>query len=205
MVLIFVPKKEEKMTEFTKKSKTPYFLFGVFVLPLLIAVAMYSLRDHLTFSTPTAHGELVHPAQPIITLQLVAGEQVFDLESMQGKWNYLVYVDKSCDLICETALFKIRQAALATGREISRVQYFLVIAEDASADAGITRRHPKLQQGQLQVLNLESPEMKAQLLHAGDVLLVDPNGNIMMRYDDQATSKGMLKDVKKLLKLSNIG
>jgi len=35
--------------------------------------------------------------------------------------------------------------------------------------------------------------------------LVDPNGNIMMRYDDQATSKGMLKDVKKLLKLSNIG
>jgi len=85
------------------------------------------------------------------------------------------------------------------------VQYFLVIAEDASVDAGITRRHPKLQQGQLQVLNLESPEMKAQLLHAGDVLLVDPNGNIMMRYDDQATSKGMLKDVKKLLKLSNIG
>ena len=193
------------MTEMTKKSKTPYFLFGVFILPLLIAVAMYSLRDHLTFSSPTAHGELVHPAQPITSMQLLADEQVFDLESMQGKWNYLIYVDKNCDLICETALFKIRQAALATGREISRVQYFLVVVDGASVDQELTRRHPKLQQGQLQTLNLENPEMKGELLQAGDVLLVDPNGNIMMRYDDQATSKGMLKDVKKLLKLSNIG
>ena len=85
------------------------------------------------------------------------------------------------------------------------MQYFLVVADGASVDQELTRRHPKLQQGQLQTLNLENPEMKGELLQAGDVLLVDPNGNIMMRYDDQATSKGMLKDVKKLLKLSNIG
>jgi len=205
VVFVFVPKKEDKMTEQTRKSKTPYFLFGVFVLPLLIAVAMFSLRDHLTFSSPTAHGELIHPAQPISSLQLVADGQVFDLESMKGKWNYLIYIDKNCDLICETALFKIRQAALATGREISRVQYFLAIADDVSIDPAIAQRHPKLHQGQLQNINLENPGMRDQLLHVGDVLLVDPNGNIMMRYDDQATSKWMLKDVKKLLKLSNIG
>jgi hypothetical protein len=34
---------------------------------------------------------------------------------------------------------------------------------------------------------------------------VDPLGNLMMSYSPQAPRKGLLEDLKKLLKLSHIG
>ena len=34
---------------------------------------------------------------------------------------------------------------------------------------------------------------------------MDPLGNLMMSYDSQAPQKGLLEDLKKLLKLSHIG
>ena len=46
---------------------------------------------------------------------------------------------------------------------------------------------------------------QAEQLESGYVYLVDPNGNLMMKYNHMATSRGLLKDIKKLLKISNIG
>ena len=46
--------------------------------------------------------ELIHPAQPIKTLEvkLHSGE-LLNLDHIQGKWTYLVYAPESCDLNCE--------------------------------------------------------------------------------------------------------
>jgi cytochrome oxidase Cu insertion factor (SCO1/SenC/PrrC family) len=57
----------------------------------------------------------------------------------------------------------------------------------------------------LKILELESQPGSNKQLIPGTIYLLDPNGNMMMRYDEKATSKGMLKDIKKLLKISNIG
>jgi hypothetical protein len=37
------------------------------------------------------------------------------------------------------------------------------------------------------------------------LFIVDPLGNLMMRHDASHTSKDLLSDLKKLLKLSHIG
>ena len=37
------------------------------------------------------------------------------------------------------------------------------------------------------------------------VYIVDPLGNLMMRFDTRENPKGLLKDLEKLLKLSHIG
>jgi hypothetical protein len=37
------------------------------------------------------------------------------------------------------------------------------------------------------------------------LFIVDPLGNLMMSYDAEANPKGLLEDLKKLLKLSHIG
>jgi hypothetical protein len=39
----------------------------------------------------------------------------------------------------------------------------------------------------------------------GRVFVVDPLGNVMMRYGADATTKGIQKDLKRLLKVSQIG
>ena len=41
--------------------------------------------------------------------------------------------------------------------------------------------------------------------HARSLYIVDPLGNLMMRHDGERTSKDLLSDLKKLLKLSHIG
>ncbi len=40
---------------------------------------------------------------------------------------------------------------------------------------------------------------------AHSLYIVDPLGNLVMRYDTRDTPKGLLDDLKKLLKLSHIG
>jgi len=41
--------------------------------------------------------------------------------------------------------------------------------------------------------------------HDHSLYIVDPLGNLMMRHDAAHTSKDLLTDLKKLLKLSHIG
>jgi hypothetical protein len=50
------------------------------------------------------------------------------------------------------------------------------------------------------VLNVFPVEARAQSL-----FIVDPLGNLMMRYDVRQDPKGLLQDLKKLLSLSHIG
>jgi len=42
-------------------------------------------------------------------------------------------------------------------------------------------------------------------LLSGRIYLIDPLGNLMMSYSPRSEPKGILSDMKKLLKLSHIG
>ena len=182
-----------------------YMLIAVFVVPLLIAVTMYSLRNDLPTISTVSHGELIHPAEPIQEIQIAtANDQMLSLEDLKGKWTYLAYSPHGCDLTCEAILFKLRQTKLATGREINRIQSALLIdSKELASD--IAARNQRTSVGQLIKLELESAPGVNRSLVPGTIYLLDPLGNMMMQYDDTATSKGMLKDIKKLLKISNIG
>ena len=193
----------------TNKSKfVGYMLFAVFIVPLLIAIAMYVLRGDSAQIKTVAHGELIHPAQPIDTLAVHLNDNEFyALNNFKGKWTYVLYLEDRCNLDCEAALFKIRQTSLATGREAVRVQSLMVMGSTHGeiVDEAILKRNPKIVFGELEELKITDEVAIKENLQPNVIYLVDPNGNLMMKYDATATSKGMLKDIKKLLKLSNIG
>jgi len=182
-----------------------YMLIAIFVVPLLIAIAMYALRNDLPTMSTVSHGELIHPAEPIQVIQIVTvHDQLLSLEDLKGKWTYLAYSPHGCDLTCEAILFKLRQTKLATGRESNRVQSALPIDSKKLAD-DIAKRNQTTSVGHLIKLELEGVPGKNRTLVPGTIYLLDPLGNMMMQYDETATSKGMLKDIKKLLKISKIG
>lgn len=186
-------------------QKSGYMLMAVFVVPLLIAVAMYSLRNQLPTMNTVAHGELIHPAEPIKSLEIVSNNNaVITLDEIKGKWTYLVYAPSGCSLECEASLFKLRQSKQATGREVNRIQALLLVGEKA-VDTAIMDRNQNITIGKLKTLELESKPGVNKILSTETIYLLDPNGNLMMKYDNSATSKGLLKDIKKLLKISNIG
>ncbi len=96
-------------------------------------------------------------------------------------------------------LYNTRQVRLALGKDMDRVQRILLLVggHAATPPGGWKSAHPDLA-----VAN--RPPIEA-LSRPGDILLVDPLGNMMMRYADDYSAKGMLKDLKRLLKLSEIG
>jgi cytochrome oxidase Cu insertion factor (SCO1/SenC/PrrC family) len=190
----------------TENSKlSGYLLIAVFVVPLLIAVAMYVMRDYIPATEPVSRGELIHPAQPIKTLEIqLQPNETLDLQGIAGKWTYLVYAPNGCDLQCEASLFKLRQTKKATGRESNRVQSAL-LTDVNKVTSDILNRNQRTRIGQLIQFEIEGQPGKQKQLENGVIYLIDPIGNLMMKYDTSATSRGMLKDIKKLLKISNIG
>ncbi len=189
-----------------KKSKlSGYLLIALFVVPLLVAIAMYSLRDKIPMVSVSSHGQLIHPAQPIevVEVDLSTGEQL-NLDQLQGKWTYILYAPNGCDLNCEASLFKLRQTRIATGREANRIQSFIVTNINHTSEK-ILSRYSQIKSGHQIKLKLEGSTEDKQYLESGKVYLIDPIGNFMMEYDVNSTSRGMLKDIKKLLKISNIG
>ena len=190
----------------TKNSKlSGYLLIAVFVVPLLIAIAMYVMRDYLPTMNTISSGELIHPAQPIKTLSIqLASNETIDLEGLAGKWTYIVYSPNGCDLQCEASLFKLRQTKKATGREINRIQSAL-LTDINKVSADIIQRNQSTRVGGLLNLEIVDEPGKQKQLEDGAIYLIDPIGNLMMKYDTTITSRGMLKDIKKLLKISNIG
>ena len=188
----------------TESSKlSGYLLIAVFVVPLLIAIVMYVMRDHMPTTKTVSHGELIHPAQPIkiLTIQSDPNETI-DLQGLTGKWTYLVYSPNGCDLQCEASLFKLRQTKKATGRELNRIQSVL-LTDANNVSSEILDRNQRTRVGRLLKLEIESGAQKQ--LEQGVIYLIDPIGNLMMKYNSSTTSRGMLKDIKKLLKISNIG
>lgn len=183
-------------------------LIAAFVGPLMLASLWYAEVDRFRPQDQVNNGQLVNPARPIesLTLERFDGGAL-GLEWLQGRWTLVQLAAPDCDLNCQAALFKARQARLSLGRDQDRVQRLLVLPSRQAARAWA----PLLaQNAQLTVATGTADELATLRVVVGagapeTLFLVDPLGNVMMRYDGQATTKGILKDLKRLLKVSHIG
>lgn len=185
-----------------------------FLLPVVIAVVLFSMDEIWRPSGTVNHGELVSPVRPVkeVALQQLDGTPI-NAETLRGKWTY-AYIDRSdCDEICQHNLYKIRQVRLAQAGEALRVQRLFVVLDDARPDSlqALLAEHPGLiaasaAENALQAfmrpfdIKPGSPVDQAQRVY-----LIDPLGNLMMSYDPSTEPKGMIKDLERLLKFSKIG
>ena len=112
-----------------------------------------------------------------------------------------------CDLLCQTDLFKVRQARAALGRDLVRVQYLYVAMDDAAWNAAraIQTEHPKMMFGKVAPSKSREQAAAFDVHPEGNVYLLDPHGNLVLRYNDAVTTKGIIKDLKRLLRVSKIG
>ena len=180
----------------------------LFIGPLAAAAFVYYVVPQWRPGGHVNHGELVEPPVPMpeITLLGPAGEPLAE-EPLRRRWT-LIYVDDSgCDAACEEVLFETWQVRYLLHRDLDRVRRILVYT-GAPPDPGfVAEGHPDLlvadgSAGGAPALLAALPPAAA----AGDaVYLVDPLGNLMMRFPVTGTWQDMHKDLKKLLKLSRIG
>jgi hypothetical protein len=128
---------------------------------------------------------------------------------LKGKWTLLYLGAGACPVGCRTDLYNTRQVRAALGAERTRVQR-VFLAEGACCDLEwLHTQQPDLITVQA---SAAAAPLTAILEHAGRspgatdrVYLIDPLGNLMMSYAADARPKGMLEDLKKLLRLSHVG
>jgi hypothetical protein len=169
-------------------------LAGLFLLPLALAFWVYYGTDWRPIRTVN-HGELISPARP---LPAYAG---MPADLFHNKWTLVYIGDGRCDDACRHALVVMRQTRLSLNNEMGRVERVFLATGECCAQEYLQHEHAGLKVLTAPAdLSLFPTEARGQFL-----FIVDPLGNLMMRYDVRQDPKGLLQDMKKLLSLSHIG
>ncbi|MGH8682624.1 MAG: SCO family protein [Burkholderiales bacterium] len=168
-------------------------------MPLVAALVAYHLFPP---AGRTNYGELVEPRpMPRTTLQRLDGP-AFTLAELHGKWVLLQVDDAACGPPCQEKLFHMRQVRLAQGRNMDRVERVWLLLDAGRPAPEIAPLHAGA------VVARAASELLAAL-PATDVrdhiYLLDPRGNVMLRFPKHADPKRMIKDLERLLKYSGIG
>jgi len=177
--------------------RTFYLLLVVFFGPLLLSIALYYFTDWRP-AARNAHGELISPVRAL------AGAPA---ELTSGTWSLVYIGDAACDMpACRDTLVFGRQTRLSLNQEMSRVRRVLLATASCCTNDYLAHE----QEG-LAVVDASTAAGTALIgqFPARDrehsLYVVDPLGNLVMRYDAREEPKGLLTDLKKLLKLSHIG
>ncbi|NNG12049.1 MAG: hypothetical protein HKM88_02245 [Halobacteria archaeon] len=197
-------------------SRQSLVLLGLlFLSPMLIAWIMHlSGQQGWRPEGTTNQGVLVQPPRPLVLPAGMTGATTGELQEgfLQGKWTLLYIGTTDCGEACRTNLYHMRQVRLAQGENIQRVQRLFLVADTTTLTsmADILNDYPEMATGVLspaQNTELEPLFMiDAVPMHGAErVYLVDPLGNLMMYYPADADPRGMIKDLKRLLKYSRIG
>jgi cytochrome oxidase Cu insertion factor (SCO1/SenC/PrrC family) len=186
----------------------------LFLAPVAVAFILY-YGIGWTPGGRVNYGELVQPPVPLPDIALPRAEAAVTSPAdaprtfLKGKWTLVYLGAGSCTAGCRTDLYNTRQVRAALGADRERVQR-VFLAEGACCDLEwLHAQQPDLITVQA---SAAAASLTAILEHAGHspaaadrVYLIDPLGNLMMCYTVDARPKGMLEDLKKLLRLSHVG
>jgi cytochrome oxidase Cu insertion factor (SCO1/SenC/PrrC family) len=140
-----------------------------------------------------SYGELLTPPATITTAQFArAAGGAFRFEALRGKWVLIASDAGACPPSCAAKLTLMRQVRLMLGRNSGRLERVFVALEPFEGTIAIT----------------PPTGMALPLAPVNDrahFYLVDPLGNVMMRFPADADPRRLFKDLERLLKASQIG
>ena len=170
-------------------------LLLVAIGPMILATAMYQWR----FWVPDGrnyHGTLIGD-----------GTQLADIGvqgAAQERWQLLITAPGDCAADCRQLVYTARQIHIGLNRDATRAVHGLALSGqvDAAYDDELTREYPQLGRYRLE----DAGYGKAVPAGEGAQLwIVDPQGNLVLRYGAGTKGKDILNDLRLLLKLSQIG
>ncbi|MDA9086822.1 hypothetical protein N9J93_03390 [Methylophilaceae bacterium] len=173
----------------------------VFIIPILVSWYLVFFSDFKKGDGGTQKGELISPVIPL-------GEpEVFNLksktiESINGKWTLLFFVENECNQLCEDKLYQLRQIRLALGKDRDKVDRLLV-----SKNKQQWSQYTNSFNGQ-KYIDPTSRDYNGLIKKFNDyadldlkaTYLIDPYGFLMMKYPQDDNPMGTIKDIERLIK-----
>ncbi|MFK8332020.1 hypothetical protein M2D63_018620 [Pseudomonas sp. BJa5] len=186
---------EGKMPSGRARGRLQLILILLVVIgPMILATGMYKFQFWVPDSR-SYHGEMIGNGQSRADLGVNSAEQ---------RWQLLVSAPGDCALDCQQLVYLARQVQIGLGRDASRASHALATAQAVGSDyqARLDREYPQLQR---YPLDLGKYAAASQGKQEAQLWIVDPHGNLVLRYDARVKGKDLLNDLRHLLKLSNIG
>lgn len=183
----------------------------LFLVVLICASPM--IASYLTYfvikpQSRTNYGELIDPrSHPMPSLGSTSLDgKPTELDAYKGKWIMLQADGGECAEKCRTKLFQQRQLRLTTGKEMERIERVWLVTDDKPVDTTLLREYDGTR-----VLRADPAKLRQWLPVeegagiADHVYMIDPLGNLMMRFPKNPDPNKMKKDISKLLRASSIG
>ena len=174
----------------SRQARTVWLIFLVCAAPIVFGTLAW--RFHWGTPASANYGELIAP-RPLLGPALKA---------LRGKWVLVTFDPAACPAECERKLYVVRQVRRAQGANAERIERLWLVTDAARPRPQVlaaiegSRIEPAQQAGDADAFP-GNP-----LRH---IYVVDPLGNLMMRYPEDPDPGRVIKDLERLLKLSRIG
>jgi hypothetical protein len=175
-------------------------LLALMCAPVIISYALYFLE----YRPESKHyGDLIPIVKVTGNGTNQADNTILRMKDLHGKW-VLVTVDSGlCDEACHAKLYFMRQVRLVQGKEKHRIERLWLINDDVVPNAELVKEF----EGTL-VVNSKDSEIlnfiETAELQTKHIYLIDPIGNLMMRFPENVDGTKMGHDIKRLLHVSQL-
>ena len=181
-----------------RSSKSLWLLAALFIAPVLASYLAYYFWQP---SGHVNHGELLEPRPVPDTRLALADGTAFEWSGLRGKWLLVTADAGACGAFCQQKLIYMRQVRLAQGKETDRIERVWLITDNVPPASALIAQHEGVW-----LLHAAGTPVLKWLPAAGPladyIYVIDPLGNLMMRYPREADPRKMVKDIARLLKHS---
>ena len=198
----------ESLSPTEVKKKTYWTLFLVIATCAAPVILSYLTYYVIKPERRNNYGELIDPRTypiPDLASTDLEGKPV-SLEQFRGKWILLQVDNARCEAACQQKLYYMRQLRLTQGKDMDRIERVWLVTDDAPLDIGLMKQYDGTH-----LLRVDPQKLAAWLPVAEDtkasdhLYMIDPLGNLMMRFPKDPDANKIKKDITRLLKASGIG
>lgn len=178
-------------------------LMLVVALPMLAAYAIYQTGWGIPDGTVNK-GQLLDRPQALsdISPTLTDGS-TWQIDSEPRHWRYVIPGTGECDQTCQDNLYLTRQVHIRLNEKADRVErIYLLLDDELSPELAelMEKEHPKLRV--MSAARGDFEQLMNTELSGEHYYLMDQQGYLMMRYGPEHKGNELLKDVKKMLKVT---
>jgi cytochrome oxidase Cu insertion factor (SCO1/SenC/PrrC family) len=176
-------------------------MLGLFMLPMAASYLTFYLWPP---ARSMNYGELLQAGMlPDVSLPSLDGN-LFNTKSLRGNWVLLQVDAGACDSACAQKLYVMRQLRSAQGKQMERIERVFLIDDHTVPPETLRREYAGTY-----FLRAHGSPLLAALPVATQlrdhIYLIDPLGNLILRYPANADPRRMSKDLVRLLQVSQIG
>lgn len=201
-----------------QKTKGRWKLFIVLAVCAAPMIASYLAYYVIKPEGRTNYGTILDPRlypMPELHARLLGAGDANDtnnadkqngLTAYRGKWIMLTIDSGSCDAACQKKLYDLRQLRLAQGKEMDRIERVWAVIDEQPVDTLLLREYDGMHvlKADADVLRKWLPTEDGSQI-SEHIYMIDPLGNLMMRFPKNADPNKIKKDISKLLRASAIG